>query len=414
MKKNLIANYLGAGIIATSQIVAIPFYVRFLDTAGWGLVSIVLSWTAALLVLEGGVTLSVSRHLALMGAIPTEPRTYFRTTERRYLAAALACIAGAAGLEAWNDRGSAVLPAAGPAWLSLAPLILVLTAAQITGASYRGALVGLGAQVRLNTLTATFGLSKHLASVFAAWMTHSVPFVILCMTALTLTEAYARRVMAYRVLDRLAEQPPLQAAALEPEPGFRSPVALMLASVIGAFAAQVDRLYLSSQAPAADFGTYAIAATLSLATLQLIYPISQALMPRLAEFSGRTASGFLRRVKLIVFLGGVAGLLLFLEFGGAILHWWLADTTIAGLVFPLLMMHLVGTGFNALCVPNHIRLLAQNRDRTILLVNSASLLVQLLSLYFLFHWLGLVAGSIAWTLANATLFLGYWIAQRND
>jgi O-antigen/teichoic acid export membrane protein len=407
----LVVNYMGAGIVAASQIVAVPYYLRFLDRDGWGIVSIILSWAAALMILEGGITLSVSRHFAVTkDTAGASLNRYLRRIEKRYFVAALVC--GALGLSMQVALAGFMFGASGVAQsrLELIPLVLYLTAAQFAGAPYRGALVGVGAHPQLNLSLAFFAIAKHAVAVTLASRWGTATAVAVSLTAVALIEAFVRRGIAFRSLSRLS---PAKDPGLAYSPAVaRGPLLLMAGTAVGAGMAQADRLYLSGHAAPADFGAYAVAVTLSMAALQLIYPISQSLIPRLGEFSGVGASALLNRLRLLMLAAVLAVMLVVYEFGGDALSWWLRDDVLARAVFPLLLAHLVGTGLNAVCVTYHVRLLARHQDMVILAINVLALLMQLATLVALFDNFGAMVGPISWILANVVTLIGYWLARH--
>ncbi len=411
MRRNLIANYGGTALVAACQLAAIPFYVRFMDKSGWGSLSIILSWATALLVLEGGATLSVSRHFSMRAESRDNIAHYFRRIERQYWLVAGLLLASAVAWFLVQMAGLSTADGGRSKPIALAPLVLALTSAQVFGAVYRGALIGMGAQVRLNAIVATFSLLRYGVSIVVAWLTSDVAPVAASIILVIMLEGGARRIAALRSASTISAVAPDTSPPVHDQTG-KSALALILSTLIGACTAQVDRLYLSQTFDPTEFGAYAIAVTLSLSALQMIYPIAQALMPRLSDFSRGSRSPLLSRVGLVILAGACIGLVIFLLYGKILLRWWLRDVDLAAAVYPLLSLHLTGTALNALCIPHHIRLLAQTRDKAILKINASALTMQIASLYFLSQPLGMMAGSLSWLAANGTLLLGYQLTKH--
>ena len=411
MRKNVVANFLGTAAIAASQLVSVPLYLRFLGPHEWGLVSIVLSWSSTLLLIETGISLSISRNFSELKHMSSgDALNYLKLTERRYLKAVAALAAVAVALiPIFNMLAPGITHQPGlPAALSLS---LLLAAAQICGAPYRGALIGLGAQVRLNAIIGAFALLRNACAILLALRFPYMTAIAGAFIIISAMEAIVRRTATLQVTHRTHHISPATAT-----PGHGAPttsIALMCASIVGAAMAQSDRLYLSTAISPALFGVYSIAATLSLAALQLIYPVSLALIPRLPEFTDpeRLNATLGRLYAAIAAVVAIAGLLVLLA-GRNAMDLWLHDSRTSSAVFPLLLAHLAGTGVNAFSIPLHTRLLATHKDLGLLYASTAGLAFQLIFLAIFTHQLGAVAGAYAWIVGNVVQLTGFWISSR--
>ena len=418
IKRNLLANYLGTAFVAVSQIVIIPLYLRFLGEHDWGLLSSLLALAATLLILEAGVSQAVARGISEQNVhAQMIDRRAFQIVERRYLAltlsssALLALIAG--------KLGPMLLPQAGAHATAFVFVAIAMAASQIVGSLYRGALVGHGAQVRLNALVVAVTLVRHAFGLTLAARGYGVVSVALALAASFVTEAALRR---WLVSHLLSSHTSSEGAPTSQPDSFvaRGALVLAFAGMIGALATQLDRLILGASISAVDLGRYAIAATLSLAVLQLVYPISNALIPHLKDFqdsgTGR-GRGLLKRSYRMLF-----AILLPVWAGAALvaakgLQWWLPhfeSADVASVVAPLFLIHLVGTSFNALCVPMYLTLLARHLDRRIFIANLCSISVLIVTLKTLIPHYGATAGSVAWLLSNATLLMLYFAVYRRS
>lgn len=415
LKRNLAANYVGTAFVAASQVLVIPLYLRFLGEHDWGLLSSLLALAATLLILEAGVSQAVARGIAERGAgAASIDRRSFESVERRYLALTLG---GSALLAVFSARlGSLLLPQAAASATGFALVAIAMAAAQIVGSLYRGALVGHGSQVRLNALIVASTLVRHTLGLTLAARSHGAISVASALAVSFVLEAAARRWLVARLLstapvgdDRMSSQHRRSSS--------RGALILAAAGIAGALATQLDRLVLGASISAVDLGRYAIAATLSLAMLQLIYPISNALMPHLNDFQSPGASRRLLtrsyRLLFAILLPLWAGAALLATEG---LQRWLprvGSADVASAVAPLFLIHLVGTTLNALCVPLHLALLAGHLDRRILVANLAGLCALLAALATLVPHHGAIAGSLAWALGNAALLILYFAMYQS-
>lgn len=409
-KPNLLANYGGAAFVAAAQVLLIPLYVTLLGQHDWGVLSAVIALSTALLVVETGISLAVARGFSSLaqGSVASRHES-FRFIERRYLAVvaamAFAGISAAAPLTPW------LLPSTTANAELILRSTLVMAAAQIVGSLYRSVLVGTGEQVRLNMLLVTFTTLRHAAGITGALLGGGVMAVAGSFALGFVVEAAFRRQGALNALRRHRDDPDDVAnRPLSPPATGATPLAI--AGTIGAMGTQIDRLVLSRIVDPTTLGYYAIAATLSLAVLQLVYPLSSALLPRLDRFrSGVERNHIVRRSFAMV--GGLLATAwigaTLLTFGG--LRLWLPSEALAAAVQPLFLVHLLGTTFNALCVPLYLGLLAHHDDHAILAATAIAFAVQAATLFLSSVHFGALAGSLAWCAGNGILLIAYYLLQ---
>lgn len=398
MKKALIANYAGGVAVATSQVIAIPFYLDYLGPNGWGMVSAILTWSAAAPLVESGFTLSVCRNVALFTQ-QMDLLRYLRSIERRYLLTSAMCLVVALALLATLDaeKGQS----------SMIPYAILLMAALVSGAPYRAVLVGVGAQVKLNIILGTFALVRHAVAVICAYVYGTFAAVVVGMAAAMALETGVRRVFSARVA-RSRRCAGISSAA---PPVASWPYQLVVASIVGGLLPMLDRTFMSAMLEAAEFGAYSVAALLSISALQLAYPVSQALIPRLRDFAGADSLHVQGRLLTRMVVAALVGLLAAGTIGDSVLMWWLGDDDLVRSIFPLFIIHLAGTALNILCIPFHLGMLACGGDRQILNVNILAVCAEVAVLVVLFAQLGATAGAVSWIAANAMLLLGYLVAR---
>lgn len=401
MKKALFANYAGSFSVAVSQVVAIPFYLDYLGPEGWGMVSAILTWSATALIVEAGFALSISRNVALY-AQEMDVFRYLRMIERRYLLASVTCFAIALFLSL--NHAPEVLGGAS----SMVPYVILLTAALVSGAPYRAVLVGAGGQVQLNVVLGTFALVRQALGVSCAYVFGSFSAVVTGMVTVVAIETVVRRVVAMRI----ARFKGVVGATDAKPPVAAWPFQLVIATIVGGMQSTFDRVFMSATLGATEFGAYSVAALLSISALQFVYPISQALIPRLREFAEGRSPRLQGKLIASLVVAVVIGLLAAGMIGNSILRWWLRDDDFAQVVFPLFILHLAGTGLNIVSIPLHLGMLAHRGDRQILVTNVLALCAQVVVLIVLSAMLGAIAGAMSWVAANAVLLLGYLFGRR--
>lgn len=408
-KAHLLANYSGALFIAGSQLLAIPLYMRALGVDGWGRFSAILALSTLLLTLEAGVSLAAARSFALAGTSGRSRAANLAALERRYFWAAAGVLGFGSIGAPW--LGPVLLPAGVASATGVFVLASIMSASQLVGSLFRGALVGVGAQVRLNGLLIAFAAARHALALLVAFQGAGLVAVTAVHAASHLLEAAARRWVAIAAVGRSegGESPD----APPPAPVAFGGTRLAIAGAVGAASTQLDRIVLGHLVDAASLGAYAAAASLSMAALQFAYPITNALMPALHRFQDpahvRATTGRTWRLLLavigLIWVGAIA-----VASGG--LDVWLHDAGLATTVRPLFLVHLFGTTLNIACIPAYMRLLATHHDRGILLAPLLSVPVQLFCLVALSRW-GAMAGAVAWCAFNVTNGLAYSLALKS-
>jgi O-antigen/teichoic acid export membrane protein len=405
LRRNLAANYAGTVFTAATQVLLIPLYLRVLGEHEWGVLSAVVALSTTLLILEAGVSLAVARNFSGLASNSTDARLALKRLQRLYIRAVSVVLLG--GLAAVPLMSRWVLPEHEQG-MQIAGLAVVMAASQIMGSLYRSVFVGLGQQVTFNALLIGFTALRHAMAMAAATSVGGAVSAAGAFALCFALETFARRWFALRALRTL---PPSRDALAETA-RVRGALPLVLAGGIGALGTQVDRLALARVVDASDLGYYAIAATLSLAVLQLVYPLSTALIPRLSSFRDNTI-----RHRMLWQSYKALLLLLAVVWAAALgvsawaLQLWLAEPDIADAVRPLLLVHLAGTSMNALCVPLYLRLLALHRDGAIAVAAVLGFSGQTLALLLLSRDHGTLAGSFAWCVGNLILLTAYCFFQ---
>lgn len=403
LKRNLAANYAGTAFVSLTQIVLIPLYLNILGEYEWGVLSAIIALSTALLILEAGLSLIVARSLSDHIGNSTTINHTFRRLEAGYLRGVfvviLAGTVAAPSLSQWMFAGHGHR-------IQIAYLAIVISAAQIMSSLYRSVFVGIGKQVPFNVLLIIFTMFRHSAALAAALNIGGAASVASAFAISFCIEATVRRWHALHALSVMAPR----GDDRDRIPNLRSgSLPLVLATAVGALSTNLDRLTLSGIVTAIDLGRYAIAATLSLSTLQLIYPISTALIPKLHSFRDRVSGHKMMwniYKTLLIFLA-IVWIMVSAASGWA-LPFWLDDADAAAAVRPLFLMHMVGTSLNALSIPLYLRLLALHQDRRIAATAVVSFSVQLMTLALLLSLdYGTLAGSIAWCAGNLVLLLTY-------
>jgi O-antigen/teichoic acid export membrane protein len=176
---------------------------------------------------------------------------------------------------------------------------------------------------------------------------------------------------------------------------------------LGALTVQMDKVILSRMVPIDQFGYYVIAASVAAGSLQMIYPLIQAVLPRAIQLHSNPEAlrslsfKLLKSIALIVVVAGVS----FMFAGQWILHLWLGNTQASEAVFPLVAILLVGTALNAFYTVGYIHWIVYEKIRRIVQVNAIALLLSILLIPPLVLWFGTIGAAFGWLALNLLGFV---------
>ena len=412
IKRNIFANYMGAGVIVIAPILALPWYLSILGPKQFGLISFVVSIQALMGLLDSGMSQALVREVAVRFSADYRGR---RSTaallfafERIYILFALCVmciILLLANLIAthWLKLGDV------PTVLGIYAIYAAaaIFAAQFPGSLYRSLLVGTHAQVSLNVVMSAGAILRYFGGVLILlkWSTLIIYFAWYLLIALS--ETLVRGYLTWRVLGIKRREVRWDPVAI------RSTWALVAgissAVWIGALVVQMDKIIISFMLPIEQFGYYVIASSAALGVLQLVYPLFQAVLPRIVQFRANPTALRTFNLKLIKLIAVVVtlGALIFLVSGKWLLLVWLRNTHTVEAVYPLLTILLVGTVMNAFYNVGYMNWIALEKIKRLLQVNVASFLLSVILIPILITWQGIRGAPIGWIISN---FIGLTVS----
>lgn len=419
LRMNILANYVGGGVVALAPVLSLPWYLAALGPKQFGLISFIVMLQAVLGLLDAGMGQALVREIAVRLAYPDSGRRSTASLlfgfERLYWLFALS--AGSVTLlladtiaKHWLNLDG--LPAAsGREAIYGAAFIF---AAQFPGSVYRSLLVGAQAQVALNGIMLAGALARHGGGVIVvlAWPTLSA--YLIWHASIALVETLVRGRWAWRTLNIERSQFKWEIEALRPV--WRTVAGMSGAAWLGALTVQMDKVILSKMATIEQFGYYTIAATVAVGVLHLIYPLVQAVLPRAIQL--RTEPVALRNlsVKLAGVIGLLTGLgaLIFIVAGEWLLGIWLRNAEAVVIVYPLLAALLVGTAMNAFYNVGYINWIAHEKIYRVFQVNALALVLSVALIPPLVGWQGTVGAAFGWLAINliGLVFSLEWLKRK--
>lgn len=410
LKKNILANYLGAGTIALASILALPWYLAALGPKQFGLIGFVVMLQAVLGMLDAGMSQALVREVAV--------RLDSKDGERRRTASLLFSFERLYWLFALCTGCVTLLVSDFIAshWLNLEGLPVAsgkyaiygaaaIFAAQFPGSVYRSLLVGAQAQVTLNGIMLGATLLRHIGGVTVVLIWPTLPAYLIWHASIALLETLVRGRLAWKTLNVKRNQVKWETAELRRT--WKVVAGMSGATWLGALTVQMDKIVLSQMTSIEQFGYYTVAATVAAGMLQLVYPLVQAVLPRAIQL--RTEPAALRRlsIKLIGLIGLMvgAGALIFIAAGEWLLDVWLRNSEAAAMVYPLLGVLLAGTGLNAFYNVGYINWIVHEKIRRVFQVNALALVLSVALIPPFILWQGTIGAAFGWLAINLVGFV---------
>lgn len=420
IRKNVVANYFGAGISALAPILALPWYVSILGAKYWGLVSFIWILQGILGLVNAGLSQALIREISsLVNAKELGQQKIAAILfgfERIYwgfsISAGLLLAYFANNIvSSWLKLGD--IPAeTGMLVIYAAAIIFVV---QFPATLYRSVLFGSGHQVQQNVLISTSTVVRHLGGVAILSIHGSIEVYLAwnVITALVETLVTAKMSWAYLHVKRSV----LKWDQAEMSKVFSLTIGLSVSVFLGILTLQIDKIVLSWSLPIEQLGYYAIATAVSIGMLQAFTPVISAVLPKLVQLQGLPQSLKALNLKLMWIMLTIIGIvaLMYGLAGELLLTLWLRDIQVVAIVFPVLSLLLVGTAMNAIYSIGYVNWVAAGESNKVLRVNAISLALSIALLPMLiakYHLFGAAFGWLAINLIGMLLSLGWLVKGR--
>lgn len=405
VRRNIFANYIGAAAMVAAPVIALPWYLSILGPKQFGLISFVTALQAFLGLLDSGISQVSMREFSVRMNETKEGRHSAATLlfgfERIYWVVAVCAGITTLLFSGFISSHWLVLDAESTS-LGLAAVCgaAVIFTAQFPGTLYRSFLAGAQAQVTLNAIAVTCLLMRHVGGVILLTIWPQLSTYLIWQAGIAVLETAVRHHFAWKILGIRRADVAWNSTELS---SIWPAVAKMSGAVIlGALTVQMDKIILSRMLPIEQFGYYAIASTISQGVLNLIYPLVQAISPRMMQLSLEPRALRAVNIKLARSIAAmvIAGAIGFIVGGEWVLGFWLRDPKAVAIVHPLLSILLIGSALNAFYHVGYFNWLANGQARRILLVNVVSLVVCLVVTPPLVTWQGIIGATFGFLAMN--------------
>lgn len=328
----------------------IPVYIRFLGVEAWGLVSFMSLMQAWLVLLDIGLTPTLSREMARFQAgehSAQSIRDLLRSLELVYGGVAVVIV-----LVVWL-----IAPWVAQKWLNATQLstltiseaieiIGLVLAARMTEQVYRGAIQGLQRQVWLNGVQSLLATLRWGGAVgVLAWLDASVSAFFLWQGLVSLLSMAVMARQTYHWLPVGERGAQFDLSAMVRIKRFAGGMAAT--TVLALMLTQVDKLLLSKLVSLENFGYYSLAAAVAGALGFLVAPVTTAVLPHLTELITRSEQTLLvdiyHRASQWLAAVLIPPALVMAVFADALLFAWTGNNDLAQHAAPLLTLLALGT-----------------------------------------------------------------------
>lgn len=397
--QNIFTNYLAVIWMGGLSLALIPFYLKYLGTAQWGVVAICITVQGFLGLLDAGLSQIMPREVAKAAGNGVAEARVFRVFSRSYLG--LGIIGFLLGqlsvpwlITYWLNMGQVVNASAE---LALR-LVLVQFLFQFANNAHTGYWNGRQTQKLANVRQCIFGAVKHAGALgLVYWWRADAISYLLPFAITSALEWWTNRRMIRREQGELANG---DVSSKDFQLLAKQAGVLALAVLIGMLVSQIDRIVLSRTVDIGSFGRYVIVANLGLAFMQLQYPLMRAFFPRIVRTEATGTKSSMKQLAMAVFVLCVLPCGIIALMAPWLLQTWIGDTQITAEGTTPLRLILFAVSLNAVYNLIYQHILALGQGRLVLLINVMALVVVTPIIVIVARENGIVAGGVAWVLVS--------------
>jgi len=407
LKLNILANFIGQGWSALTQLAFVPLYLKFLGIEAYGLIGFYIVLQGMLQILDAGLSMTINRELARYSVQPEkarEARNLLRTLEVAYWLIGIAIGLMVFAAAPWIASGwikSRDIPVRD---LELTLMMMgLLSALQWPVSFYHGGLTGLQRQVFLNVLKVSMLTLSGGGAVLVLWLV--APTITAFYKWQILVSAIYVALLAvsvWRCMPVHSGAPRVDVRLLHNIWRFAAGMGGITVSAV--VLTHLDKLILSKMLSLEMFGYYTLAGVIGYGVVIVITPVFSAIFPRFASLVASGEEATLKRLYhqssqflavLILPIGVTIAL-----FSFDILYLWTGNATAAQSAAPIASILAIGTVLNGLMNPPYALQLAYGWTSIGLRINTFLIILLIPAIIFMTTHYGAIGAAIVWPASN--------------
>tara|TARA_R110002167_G_scaffold14301_1_gene58231 strand:- start:8193 stop:9713 length:1521 start_codon:yes stop_codon:yes gene_type:complete len=419
LKLNIISNYASQIYVSLIGIIMVPLYIKYMGVEAYGLVGFFAMLQAWFVLLDFGLTPTISREVARFSAGFMDALSFRRLYRAISIIFFTIALIGGGGLLLLSSMIARD-------WLNAVtiPLNEIQVAVQIMAVSvslrwicglYRGVITGSERFIWLGGFNALIATFRFLGVLLVMWYLGFTPIIFFSWQLLiSVVEIVGLWLKSNCLLPSVQSASGSIGWSLTP---LRSVIkfSLMLAfsASVWIMVTQTDKLVLSAMLPLAEYGYFTLAVLVASGIMLLGGPVSGAIMPRMAKLEAEGDRNEVIRIyrqstQLVVVIAGSAAVTI--AFCAQPLLWaWTGDAELASKSAPILTLYAIGNGILMVAAFPYYLQYARGNLRLHFIGNLLLLCILIPSVVLATIYYGVIGAGSAWILINL-VYLLVWVA----
>ncbi len=401
LKLNIVANFLGNAVMTVASIVFVPIYLHYIGIEAYGLIGFFISFQAVLLIMDLGLSLTLTRELAVRDGVAEkaqESRNLLKTLEIIYWGVALSvgllwflCVPI---LTSWVNPNQLSSETVRTCFLIMSLMVVL----QFPTYFYQSGLFGLQKQVLVSLITIFSSLFRYVGALAVLHFVSNTPqtfFIWQVISSVIQTSALV--ICIWMSLPKGTEPTKFQKSLIGDIWKIASGMGAIF--VINLFLWQIDKLVLVKILPLETFGYYALASLVATAIYRLILPIFQAYLPRLTQIAEKAETETLTRIYhqgcqvMAIIILPLSAMLIF--FSKEIVFVWQQDLQTAENIALLVTLLTIGYALSSLLYIPYALQLAFGWTKLYLYILIVTFILSIPATIFLSHYFGATGAAVA-------------------
>ncbi|WP_010605758.1 oligosaccharide flippase family protein [Pseudoalteromonas maricaloris] len=358
LKKNIIANYASQLYVTGVGILILPLYIKYMGAEAYGLVGFFAMLQAWFILLDLGLTPTISRETARYKGGSMSALAF-----RRLLRALSMIFFSIAAIGGSVLLLSSELIASN--WLTVEQLSLeeVTFSVQVMSLSvalrwlcglYRGVITGSEKLVWLSAFNVIIATLRFVAVFGSMWLYGFKPTVFFVhQVIVALVELVGVWLMAQKLTPKINKLQEAIGWSFKPvAPLLKFSLTIAFTSSVWVLVTQTDKLILSGILPLVEYGYFTLAVLVASGIMVISGPVSSAIMPRMARLHAENKNDELLKVyrnstQLVSIVAGSAAIVIAVC-AEPLLYLWTANKELVENSAPILQLYAIGNGMLAL------------------------------------------------------------------
>lgn len=407
LKRNILANFVGNIWVALMGVAFVPVYIKYLGVEAYGLIGLSAVIIATLTFLDLGLSPMLSREMArYRGGNQSADSicSLLRVVELYTWSIGLLGVVALWFIAPWLATSWIRSESLSPDTVTHALRILALVVVfRLLEGVYRGVLIGLQEQVRVNVLAAGAATLRAVGAIAVlAWWSPSLHAFIWWQGAVAAVSLGFFMACGHAALPHSKVSLDLGIRTLRASWPFARGMLVSSFLVLGL--TQTDKVLLARLLTLSEYGQYSLALIASSCVAMAANPIGQALYPRLTELHARgTSEAFVREfhrgAQLVMVAAGSVGIVM-IVFADRIMLLWTGNPELAALVSTPARLLTTGSLLNACMLALYFCQLASGWTALANSVNTVSIIVVIPALILVVPRAGMAGAAAVWAALN--------------